>query len=94
MKRKLAKIAVTSFLLYPIHMPTGSLAWQYVQPSITTCGRMSLGMSRLVSGKAMLSAAYVSPLAQHAENAGPIQIKIAISGIVPKLVLTKRKLRC
>ena len=87
-KRKPRARAVTSFLLFPIHTPTGSLAWQYVQPSTTTCGRMNLGMSRLVSDQGMLSAAYVSPLAQHAENAGLIQIKIAMCGIVPRPATT------
>jgi len=80
---------VTSFLLFPIHIPEGSLAWQYVQPSTTTCGRMSPGMSRQVSDQDMLSAASASPLAQRAENAGLMQIKIAMSGIVPKLVATQ-----
>jgi hypothetical protein len=51
---------------------------------------MNLGMSKLVSGQDMLSVVYASLLAQHAENAGPIQMKIVMCGIAQKLVVLKR----
>jgi len=80
-------LAVISFLLCPTHMNTGNRAWQYAQPSITTCGKMSLGTSRLASGQGTLSVAYVKLLVQRAASAGLIPTKIVMYGIVQKLEL-------